>query len=257
MTSGFIGDKFMRAATAELTDTQIEQYHRDGYLVVPNLLTADECRAFIDHDASRDQSVGYGLHGHLKDEFYKRLAHHPAIAGRAMQMLGGEARIVQTMYLNKEAKAKGIAMHQDNMYLPNDPNTLMACWVALTDTDKDNGGLCIVPGSHKAGLRTWHPNKNDKEHATWETQHDFRDRNGKMWKGTLHAIEIDGIEREQPVFLTVPKGAGVFFTGVTIHGSFANSSPDRPRRAFATHYIKEGTWVLRTDVQETVPVEIE
>jgi ectoine hydroxylase-related dioxygenase (phytanoyl-CoA dioxygenase family) len=45
----------------------------------------------------------------------------------------------------------------------------------------------------------------------------------------------------------------VFFTGLTIHGSYANRSPDRARRAFATHYVAEGTWVFRTDVQQTVP----
>ncbi len=31
---------------------------------------------------------------------------------------------------------------------------------------------------------------------------------------------------------------GVFFTSLTIHGSFANPSTDRPRLAFATHYVR-------------------
>jgi len=42
---------------------------------------------------------------------------------------------------------------------------------------------------------------------------------------------------------------------MTIHSSFANRSPDRQRRAFATHYVKDGTWVYRCDVQDTVAVE--
>src|SRR5579864_9393494 len=102
---------------------------------------------------------------------------HPNIAGRVMQLLDGRLRIVQTMYLDKAAKGgAGIAMHQDSLYLPNEPHTLTACWLALTDTDGDNGGLCVVPGSHRLGLQKWHKNLNDKEHASWEHEHDFRDR---------------------------------------------------------------------------------
>lgn len=66
---------------------------------------------------------------------------------------------------------------------------------------------------------------------------------------------MPNLDPQSIVRLTVPKGSGVFFIGMTIHGSFANRSSDRPRRAFATHYVKDGTWVCRCDVQETVAVE--
>jgi ectoine hydroxylase-related dioxygenase (phytanoyl-CoA dioxygenase family) len=52
----------------------------------------------------------------------------------------------------------------------------------------------------------------------------------------------------------VAKGSAVFFTGLTVHGSYANHTPNRPRRAFATHYVGEETWLYRCDVQETEPV---
>ena len=47
----------------------------------------------------------------------------------------------------------------------------------------------------------------------------------------------------------------VFFTGMTIHGSFANRAVNRPRKAFATHYVAEGTWLPRVDIQATIPVD--
>ena len=54
--------------------------------------------------------------------------------------------IVQTMYMEKSPgeESQGTALHQDTHYLPTDPNTLMACWIALSDTDKENGGLCVL-----------------------------------------------------------------------------------------------------------------
>ena len=70
----------------------------------------------------------------------------------------------------------------------------------------------------------------------------------------MYSYEIDDLDESSVVRLSVPKGAGVFFTGLTIHGSYANTSPDRPRKAWAVHYVRDGTWLFRCDVQETMSV---
>jgi ectoine hydroxylase-related dioxygenase (phytanoyl-CoA dioxygenase family) len=248
----------MTPTLTKLSAEQIAHYNEQGFVVVPDLLSEAEVNAFVAGETEWKNKPGFGLHGHTVDPQYRYLSTHPNTAGLAMQLLKGRVRIVQTMYLNKPPKGgQGIAMHQDSLYLPNDPNTLTACWVALTDTDAGNGGLCIVPGSHRLGLQKWHKNVDEKEHASWETVHDFRDRDGRMWKQTLVSFEIDGIKEMNVVKLAVPRGAGVFFTGLTIHGSFANTAPDRPRKAFAIHYVHEDTWLYRTDVQNTMPVEMD
>jgi len=54
--------------------------------------------------------------------------------------------------------------------------------------------------------------------------------------------------------LEVPAGGGVFFSSLTVHGSYANQTADRRRLAFATHYVRAGTWVYRQDLQDMVPV---
>jgi ectoine hydroxylase-related dioxygenase (phytanoyl-CoA dioxygenase family) len=83
----------------------------------------------------------------------------------------------------------------------------------------------------------------------------MRAPDGREWKETLHSFHVLGIEDDDLVKLSVPRGSGVFFTSLTIHGSYANRSHTRPRLAFAVHYVKDGTWVYRTDVQETTLVE--
>ncbi len=234
-----------------LSPEQIAQYQTEGYLVVPELLTGAEVVAFLTNETERP----YNLHGHTRDAQYRYLAMHPQIAGRVQQILGGRPRIVQTMYLPKPPEGgRGIALHQDTHYLPNEPLTLMACWLALADTDADNGGLCVVPGSHRAGLRSAHKAQNEAEHAVWENEHQMRDRTGREWTQQIVSFEIDDLDPAKIVRLSVPRGGGVFFTGLTIHGSYANHSSDRPRPAFAIHYVHEDTWVFRTDVQETIPV---
>lgn len=236
-----------------LTAAQVAQFHTDGFVIVPDLLTAAECEAFIQGAATMTMPPGSGLQYHRADPGYRAMAHHPRQVAAMRQVLGGAPQIVQTMYLNKAPGGVGIAMHQDCHYLRNDPNTLAACWVALVDTDAGNGGLCMVRGSHQDGLRSVHRNLGGKEHDNYESHEPMRDRDGKEWVEHFFRFEIDGIDAMPVERLTVPRGAGVIFTGLTIHGSYGNHTTDRPRRAFATHYVREGTWLFRKDVQDLVP----
>lgn len=250
-------------SSIQLTEDQIARYHEDGYLVVRGLLAPDEVDAFLAHEADPDtQKLRNGLLTHLTDPQWRYLAMHPNVAGVARQLLRGMPRIVQTMYLRKAPAPEGetlgdagVALHQDAHYLPTEPNTLMACWIAMSDTDPENGGLCVAPGSHKGPLRATRRNES-REHASWEMEHLMRAPDGREWTQRFYSFQIEGLDKDKElVKLTVPRGDGVFFTSMTIHGSFANRSRDRQRLAFAVHFVKDGSWVYRCDVQNTTPVE--
>jgi ectoine hydroxylase-related dioxygenase (phytanoyl-CoA dioxygenase family) len=240
-----------------LSSRELAAYAAEGYLIVPDLLSTQEVDRYVRYE-SRQAKEGRGrLDNHKHDAQWRAVATHRNIVGIARQILNAPPMIVQTMYLEKNPgeEAKGTAPHQDTHYLPTEPNTLMACWLAMSDTDEENGGLCVVPGSHRAGLSSTHKATSLKDHQVWESEHLMRDRSGREWKQTFYSFEIDGLSRAQLKFLPVPKGGGVFFSGMTIHGSYANRSKDRVRRAFATHFVAEGTWVLRADVQDIVRAE--
>ena len=243
-----------------LTPEHIEHYRREGYVVVPNLLTDAEIDRFVAYEAEpKPKGWRANLRHHVDDPEWNRLARHPNIARGTAQLMGGRPMIVQTMYLQKKPAGDaavggaGVALHQDLHYLACEPVTLMACWIAMSDTDPENGGLCVVPGSHRHGLYSTHKNPNAEEHDAWEYDYLMRDRSVKEWIHRMHSFEIDGLDREAVIELTVPKGSGVFFDGHTIHGSYANRSPDRVRRAWAVHFVKEGTWLFRDDVQDLTP----
>ena len=239
----------------QLNPAQTDQYRQYGYIVVDDLLTSVEVDKFVAHEADLDEPGPRSLKNHRDDEQWARLAHHPNITSVVHQLLASSPRIVQTMYMSKAPLVgTGIALHQDTHYLRNEPNTLMACWIALSDTDPDNGGLCVVPGSNQKGLYEFTRVRDEGEHASWEKPYPMRDRDGKEWEELMHSFDILGVEEDEIERLTVAKGSGVFFTGLTVHGSYASHSPNRPRRAFATHYIAEETWLYRCDVQETEPV---
>jgi len=241
----------------QLTQEELQKYKTDGFLLVPGLLSPAEVDAFVQYEASQPSEWRGHLDNHARDEAWRRVATHPNMVGIARQILGARPWIVQTMYLEKHAgeAAKGTALHQDSHYLPTEPNTLMACWIAMSDTDLENGGLCVLPGSQQKGLFATHKATSTNDHQVWESEHLMRDPAGKEWKQVFYSFEIDGVTKADMKFLSVPKGAGVFFTGMTIHGSYANVSKDRVRRAFATHFVADGTWVFRADVQNTVAAQ--
>jgi ectoine hydroxylase-related dioxygenase (phytanoyl-CoA dioxygenase family) len=244
-----------RMPAGALTPDELNRYHAEGFLVVADLLSPAEADAFVAYEATQSPEWRSRLDNHKRDAHWRTVANHPCILGIIHQILSAKPMIVQTMYLEKfpGEEARGTALHQDSHYLPTDPNTLMACWLALSDTDGENGGLCVLPGSHARGLYATHRATSREDHQVWESEHLMRDRSGKEWQQVFYSFEIDGVSRSDMQFLRVPKGAGVFFTGLTIHGSYANRSKDRVRRALPTHYVAEGTWVFRADVQDVVP----
>ncbi|MCG8605913.1 phytanoyl-CoA dioxygenase family protein, partial [bacterium] len=122
-----------------LDASQLASYERAGFLVVENLLSEKEVEAFLAYQNSRPRDLDAGLRSHLVDEHWAYVAKHSNVAGVVAQLLGGRPCILQTMYMPKFAgqtkeENAGIALHQDAHYLPTEPNTLMACWIAMTDT---------------------------------------------------------------------------------------------------------------------------
>ena len=248
--------------TGPLTPEQVARYRRDGYLVVDGLFTPDEVARFVAYEQQpKPDGWNEDLRRHTHDALWSQYARNPRITGILRQLTGAEPFTVQSMYLEKKPAAagapiggQGIALHQDLHYLPTDTGRLVACWCAMSDTDAENGGLCVVPGSHHRGLYKTHKAHDTAEHDAWETTYVMRERDGREWEQAFYSFEIEGLDPATVVRLDVPAGSGVVFDGLTIHGSFANRSPTRHRRALAFHYVPDDTWVLRSDVQPPTPL---
>lgn len=226
---------------------------------MPDILSSSEAAAHVEElaQAPTQAAADAALNRHAVDPAFGRLATHEVVLDVVRQLLENPIkppRILQTMYLNKTPDANaarlGIALHQDTHYIPNTPNTLLACWLALTDTDESNGGLFVVPGSHKGELLPEGITVDDTNHAKWEMVHKMRGRDGKEWEQPFHSVDVTaaGFDASQALALQVPAGSAVFFSGMTVHGSYRNVSAEA-RRAFATHYMDERSWVSRCDLQ--------
>jgi len=219
-----------------LTDEQIAQWQRDGYLIVRGMFSAEEVAAITERfqglaDAgepipghwkpdleSDDLFKRYPrlMHPHRFDDFAMRMMLKPEVGGALEQLLGEPARGCQTMFYYKPPGSAGQALHQDNFYLAVDPGVCIAAWTAIDPAEPANGGMYLVPGSHKLDVMCPDPEKFD---------------------GKTASNLVDPPKGMKAAPAEMQPGDTLFFGGTVIHGSGRNRTTDRWRRSFISHYV--------------------
>jgi len=209
-------------------------YEQDGYTIVRNLLTTEEVEeikaTFEDihrNEISRAHDDGIRdpndplfqypriVHPHRFNSVARHYMLHPVIRSCLRVLFEEEPVATQSMYYFKPPGARGQAMHQDNLYLLVQPGTCMAAWTAIDRIDRENGGMMIVPGTHRGNILC-------QENA--DLKESFSGRVTRIPKG-FKAMDVP-----------MNPGDTLFFGGSVIHGSGPNRTKDRFRRSFIGHY---------------------
>jgi hypothetical protein len=107
---------------------------------------------------------------HLKRSSVAELLQGPPFRELNALVLGPnvDLRFTSTMTKTRE-RASALDWHQDAAYGLDPEHVQFSWWIALTDATRENGGLRILPGSHKAGLVNHIPSRlipSDKEIET-------------------------------------------------------------------------------------------
>lgn len=160
--------------------------------------------------------VGHGIH--RCDPLYRELSHGPAIGGLLKALIPEPALLVQSAVVYKQPRSSTVqfGLHQDAAYITTTPESLVLAFVALDDMDADNGGLCVVPGTHR-----------DQLHVEL----------GMSPAGFFPIAGKSPAEADyRPVLLPMRRGTIAFIHGRTLHGSGPNRAPT-PRRALIVHAI--------------------
>jgi phytanoyl-CoA hydroxylase len=151
----------------------------------------------------------------FRSELYRQLIRDPRLLGIAVQLLGTDVRFWWDQGINKTPGAGSyIAWHQDNGYTNGRTAPDLACWLALDDSDADNGGLFVVPGSHRLGL----------------LPHEYQG---------VHAVISGHALPEEPVEeLPAKCGDLLLFSSYLVHQTVGNVTADRQRRAWVVQYCR-------------------
>ncbi len=220
----------------QLTPEQVDQFDRDGYLILPRFFDAREVavmqaelQRLIDDGKLRNVATeGDGETQSNKvfnlqvcplsphSDLFRSLPFCSNLRETVRQLIG-EAFVLQLdqIFLKPAKVGAGTNWHQDNAYfgIP-DPKQGTGMWVALHDATVANGTMHIVPGSYKR----------EYEHA--------RDPESD------HHITCKVDEQIDEVLPVEMEAGGVlFFNYGTAHCTHANTT-DTDRAGLALHFLK-------------------
>ena len=218
-----------------LTAQQLEDFDRDGFLILPELFSKDDIAALRAPlpalFAAADPANIVEKHGgevrtamglHLRDPVFANLVRHPRLVEPALQILGEPAYIQQVKVNVKPAFIGEVwqwhydfATHHAEDGVP-EPRALNL-HVFLDPVTELNGPLYFIPGSQHHGPA---PARLDTETTSYPLWVVDRER--------VTALAADaGLAAA-----TGPAGTAVIFGDLLVHASPGNISPD-DRRIFS------------------------
>ncbi|MEZ5275741.1 MAG: phytanoyl-CoA dioxygenase family protein [Opitutaceae bacterium] len=204
-----------------LTPEQIRFYHENGYLIgLPPIYTAEEMKRY---NAELPQLLALLHHGetakdirewHETSLYLYEICMNPKILDLVEGILGPDFYLWASNFFIKPPHSKEtVGWHQDAYYWPMEPMNTVTVWLAFDDVDEVNGGMKIVPGSHKMGLI--------KHQRSTQTD-------------SVLTLELEGgsVREDAAVQFKLKAGEASLHDDRAIHGSPAN--PSSRRRAGLT-----------------------
>jgi phytanoyl-CoA hydroxylase len=224
----------------------VEIYNREGFLIVPGVLTPAEVtdlRRVSDEFVERSRAVR--LHtemfdledGHTPEEprlrrivsphrwdpVFAAMVRHPGIVEVLRALWGPNIRFDQSK-LNMKSSGFGspVEWHQDWAFYPHTNDDLAAVGIMIDDVDLDNGPMLVIPRSHMGPIHDHH------------TEGRF-----------CGAIDVALNDLDVPSAVPCVGSAGTITVhhARLIHGSAANRSA-RSRRFLLHQYRAADAWPL-------------
>lgn len=243
-----------------LSREQIASFHRDGYLVLRDLLTPDQVATFqaqtedlhrklrdgapygvtIGWEDSKDdgeQRIQQLLHAEKVSPFLEGLIRSDKLLAIMRDLVGPDLKLFEAKFVLKSAHVGGeVPWHQDYPYWKTFARSPVQvnCMIAIDDSTEQNGCLEVLPGSHLTGIR---------DHGAHGGGKNF-----------VLATDPDARTHESLVKLPAKAGTAILFGPLLLHHSAPNRS-DHQRRSVTVVYSIPGwdsrageTLTERTDI---------
>ena len=218
-----------------LSNTQITEYHQDGYTVCPNFLSPEEVAQLVaeiekiisgntlaNHDKKRmEMEPNQPSDGAKVRRLYEPCTHYPLFRKLsdseklldAVEDLVGPNILFHYSKLNMKPPEIGsvVEWHQDLSYYPLTNRDSLAVLFYLDDADAENGCLQMLPGRHEGDLLA---------HTS---------------EGYFQGRATEVVDSSEAALVEGKAGAAVFMHCMTPHASTTNRS-NRPRRTLILSY---------------------
>ena len=218
----------------------LEQYVRDGYVVVGNVIDSNlvqEARSHVEwllrhNPGTRPEE----LHNHLMtdDPFWVRLVADDRLLDIAEQFVGPNIALFASHYIAKPPfDGQAVLWHQDGSYWPLRPMEVITFWLAIDASTTENGCLRVIPATHTLDLQRMQA-RDDVDNVLGS------------------GIDSAFVEESQAVDLVLKPGDISIHHPNIVHGSNANTSP-LWRRGLTIRYIPASTRIITEKPDEVWP----
>lgn len=211
--------------SASLPPESVERYASDGVLFPIRVLSAAEVTAYRDalEVVAANSGEGYRRRFdnlHLFFPWAYRLTTNEALLDTVESILGPDIVVDGTLVFYKPPRDSSYASwHQDSVYSGWHLTPSVSAWIALTVSDRSNGCMRAIPGSHKHGLL---------EHDNVVGDPNLLNRRGERLRAD--------VDESQAVDLVLRQGEMSLHHTNIVHGSNANGS-DGPRIGFIVRFV--------------------
>ena len=233
--------------TGYLTQSQIDKYNDDGFLLLEEALDVAQLREIIE---SMDQlanetdtflktleddrlsiaesgAILFGIHPCLRSDLVKNFISHQPFTDLCHDLIGPNVRVYWDQLVYKQTeKPRRFPWHQDNGYGFVQPQQYLTCWIPLVDVHVGNGCPWIVPKVHRMGTLF----------------HEYIDPLGyECFANHPDAIPVEA-----------KAGSIVIFSSLTPHKTGPNTS-DETRKAYIVQYAPDKAELLHGEPSSGPP----
>ena len=198
-----------------LTPKQIKDYNDHGYVAPINVITSEEANKIrreiekIENNWPNELSGLGRNYVHMISPTFDELCHNSKILDAVESIIGKDILICGTTLFIKNPNQEGfVSFHQDAKYIGLEPHNWVTAWIAVTDSNEENGCMRMWSGSHKNNL---------KKHSE------------KFNEGNLltRGQTVENVPLESTKSVILRAGQMSLHHPTIVHGSGLNKSNDR------------------------------
>jgi len=198
-----------------LSSNQLKQYEDEGFVSPINIFTKKKAKEIrneielIENKIPGELEKSGRYNAHLISPLLDEVTHNSKILDAVESIIGKNILVCGTTLFVKNPNEKGfVSYHQDAKYIGLEPYNWVTAWVAITDSNENNGCMRMWSGSHEDNLK----------------EHDQNFNEGNL---LTRGQTVRNVPKEKTTPLILKAGQMSLHHPTVVHGSDLNKSDDR------------------------------